>query len=109
MEFLRSLLRDHFIPVTASVAMGMLVWECVEVGRNDAANLVNAVFGARVLKRKAAIYLAGFAVILGATFASPVFPTSGCGCTPTREPRSPVRSAFPGSRCSSAVSSWLRE
>ena len=42
----------------------MMVWDCIEVGRNDAANLVNAVFGARVLKRKKAIIVAGIFVIL---------------------------------------------
>lgn len=53
----------------------MLVWNCFEVGRNDAANLVNAVFGSRVMKRKNAVYLAGIFVVLGATFSSPVMDT----------------------------------
>jgi len=61
------------------VALGMLIWDCVEVGRNDAANLVNAVFGARVLTRSAAVTLAGTAVVLGATFASPVMETARKG------------------------------
>ena len=35
-------------------ALVMLLWDTIEVGRNDAANLVNAVFGARVLTRRPA-------------------------------------------------------
>ena len=50
---------ELFIQVSAILAMGMLVWNCFEVGQNDAANLVNAVFGSRVLKRKKAVILAG--------------------------------------------------
>lgn len=53
----------------------MLVSACVEVGSNDAANLVNAVFGARILKRNQAVLLAGIFVVMGATFASPVMNT----------------------------------
>lgn len=53
-----------FIAVAAIIGLVMLVWDCIEVGRNDAANLVNAVFGARVLKRRAAVVIAGAAVIL---------------------------------------------
>lgn len=65
----------NFIPVVTLISLGMLVWACVEVGSNDATNLVNAVFGARVLKRKTAVLIAGIFVILGATFASPVMDT----------------------------------
>lgn len=65
--------------VAAVVAIGMLVWDCIEVGRNDAANLINAVFGSRVLTRRTAITLAGMAVLLGATFASPVMETARKG------------------------------
>lgn len=61
--------------VAVYVGLGMLVWDCVEVGRNDAANLINAVFGARVMRRRTAVYVAGAAVVLGATFASPVMET----------------------------------
>jgi phosphate/sulfate permease len=61
------------------VAVGMLLWDTIEVGRNDAANLVNAVFGARVLTRRAAVYLAGVAVILGAAASSPVLETARKG------------------------------
>ncbi len=64
-----------FIAIAAIVAMGLLVWDCFEVGRNDASNLVNAVFGARVLDRRKAILVAGLFVVLGATFSSPVMDT----------------------------------
>jgi phosphate/sulfate permease len=57
----------------------MLIWDCVEVGRNDAANLVNAVFGARVMRRRMAVMIAGAAVILGASFSSPVMETARKG------------------------------
>ncbi len=57
----------------------MLVWDCVEVGRNDAANLVNAVFGARVMRRQTAVLIAGTAVIVGASFSSPVMETARKG------------------------------
>ena len=65
----------NFVSVVTFVSLGMLVWACIEVGSNDAANLVNAVFGARVLRRKTAVFIAGSFVILGATFASPVMDT----------------------------------
>jgi len=68
-----------FLNVCVATALGMLVWDCIEVGRNDAANLVNAVFGARVMRRRVAVRLAGIAVILGATFASPVMETARKG------------------------------
>ena len=70
---------ESFLTAAVVVALIMLIWDCVEVGRNDAANLVNAVFGSRVMSRKAAVYLAGAAVILGATFASPVMETARKG------------------------------
>ena len=66
---------DLFVQVAVLTAMIMLVWNCFEVGRNDAANLVNAVFGSRVMRRKKAVLLAGVFVILGATFSSPVMDT----------------------------------
>lgn len=66
---------DLFLPISISMAMVLLVWNCFEVGRNDAANLVNAVFGSRVMSRKNAVYLAGIFVVLGATFSSPVMDT----------------------------------
>jgi phosphate/sulfate permease len=70
---------EHFLIVATVVAMALLVWDCVEVGRNDAANLINAVFGSRVLTREMAVALAGLAVLLGATFASPVMETARKG------------------------------
>ena len=53
----------------------MLIWNTIEVGRNDATNVVNAVFGARVLRRKMAARIAGVAVIFGALASSPVMET----------------------------------
>ncbi|MBN2326229.1 MAG: inorganic phosphate transporter [Candidatus Omnitrophica bacterium] len=61
------------------VAIGMLIWDTVEVGRNDATNIVNAVFGARVMKRKMAVRIAGLAVIIGAWASSPVMETARKG------------------------------
>ena len=61
------------------VALGMLAWDCIEVGKNDAANLINGVFGARVLSRRGAVWLAGAAVLMGAMFASPVMETARKG------------------------------
>ena len=66
---------DLFLECVTVIAMVFLVLSCVEVGSNDAAKLVNAVFGARVLKRKKAVIIAGLFVILGATFSSPVMDT----------------------------------
>lgn len=60
-------------------ALGMLAWDCLEVGKNDAANLINGVFGARVLSRRTAIWLAGAAVLLGVLFAAPVMETARNG------------------------------
>ncbi len=68
-----------FIALAAMVGVVMLVWDCIEVGRNDAANLVNAVFGARVLKRRTAVVIAGIAVVLGATFSESVMETARKG------------------------------
>ena len=61
------------------VAVGMLAWDCLEVGKNDAANLINGVFGARVLTRRTAVWLAGLAVLAGAMLASPVMETARKG------------------------------
>lgn len=68
-----------FLTIAAFIGLAMLVWDCVEVGRNDAANLVNAVFGARVMGRRRAVAIAAVAVILGATFSSPVMETARKG------------------------------
>jgi len=68
-----------FIAVAAFIGLGMLIWDCFEVGRNDAANLVNAVFGARVMSRRMAVAIAAVAVVLGATFSAPVMETARKG------------------------------
>ncbi len=68
-----------FIAIAAFLGLGMLIWDCFEVGRNDAANLVNAVFGARVMSRRKAVAIAAFAVVLGATFSAPVMETARKG------------------------------
>lgn len=70
---------DTFQLACLVLATGMLLWDTVEVGRNDAANLVNAVFGARVLQRRTAIIVAGIAVIAGATLSSDVIDTARKG------------------------------
>ena len=69
----------YFLWSVLVVAVGLLIWDTVEVGRNDAANLINAVFGARILSRKNAIRVAGAGVVLGAVFASPVIDTARKG------------------------------
>jgi len=58
------------------IAVGMLIWDTVEVGRNDAANLVNAVFGARILTRRTAVWIAGLGVLLGALASTEVMETA---------------------------------
>lgn len=74
-----------FLVGAAAVALGMLLWDTIEVGRNDAANLINAIFGARVLSRRNAVILAGVAVVLGAAASSPVMDTARKGIfDPTR-------------------------
>ena len=70
---------ELFLVVIVCGALIYLVWDCVEVGRNDAANLVNAVFGSRSLDRKKAVAIAGVAVVLGATFSAPVMETARKG------------------------------
>ncbi len=72
-------LPNSFQQVCLLVAIGMLIWDTVEVGRNDAANLVNAVFGSRVMSRRAAVLLAGVAVVAGATLSSEVINTARKG------------------------------
>ena len=64
----------HYI--VGAIALIMLIWNTVEVGRNDAANIVNAVFGARVMPRSKAVWIAGIAVIVGAMASSPVMETA---------------------------------
>lgn len=63
----------------AILAVVMLVWDTIEVGRNDAANIVNAVFGARIMTRQWAVRVAGIGVILGAWLASNVIETARKG------------------------------
>lgn len=70
---------DQFITIVTFLGLGLLVWDCVEVGRNDAANIVNAVFGSRILSRRTAVWLAGAAVVLGATASMPVMETARNG------------------------------
>ncbi|GAG20786.1 unnamed protein product, partial [marine sediment metagenome] len=61
------------------LGVGMLLWDTVEVGRNDAVNLTNAVYGARILSRRVVVAVAGVGVVLGATFASGVIETARKG------------------------------
>ncbi len=68
-----------FLFAAGAVALIMLLWDTVEVGRNDAANLVNAVFGSRVLARRTAVLIAGVAVVLGAAASSQVMDTARKG------------------------------
>lgn len=70
---------DWFVISALVVGVGMMIWDCIEVGRNDATNIINSVFGSRILSRRNAVWLAGLAVILGATFASPVMETARKG------------------------------
>ena len=73
------ILAGDFITIIAFLGLGLLVWDCLEVGRNDAANIVNAVFGSRILRRRTAVWIAGLAVILGASAATPVMETARKG------------------------------
>ena len=59
-----------FTTLLMVTAVGMLAWDCIEVGKNDAANLINGVFGARVMTHRTAVWLAGVAVLLGAMFSA---------------------------------------
>ena len=68
-----------FIYFTGAIAVGMLIWNTIEVGRNDAANIVNAVFGARVMSRRLAVLISGLAVIAGAIASSDVMETARKG------------------------------
>ena len=69
----------EFLLMAVGFGLLMLVIDSFEVGRNDAANLTNAVFGARVMPRRRAAVIAGIAVILGATFSAPVMETARKG------------------------------
>lgn len=70
---------DLFLYAAVGLGIFMLLWDTVEVGRNDAANLVNAVFGARILNRRTAVLIAGVGVVLGATFSEAVIETARKG------------------------------
>ena len=71
--------QDAFQVVCLVLALVLLLWDTIEVGRNDAANLVNAVLGARVLSRRTALLVAGAAVVLGAVLSSDVMDTARKG------------------------------
>lgn len=60
-------------------AVGMLLWDTIEVGRNDAANLVNAAYGARVLDLRKAVIVAGVGCVLGAYMGADVVDTARKG------------------------------
>ena len=68
-----------FLWAVLGLAIVMLFWNTIEVGRNDAANLVNAVFGSRVLTRAWAVRIAGIGVVLGATLGEGVVDTARKG------------------------------
>lgn len=70
---------NTFTAAAAVLAIGMLIWDTIEVGRNDAANIVNSVFGSRILSRKMAVRIAAIGVILGATLSSDVIETARRG------------------------------
>ena len=68
-----------FLWITLILAVVMLLWDTVEVGRNDAANLVNAAYGARVLTQKWAVVVAGSGCVIGAALSSDVVDTARKG------------------------------
>lgn len=70
---------SFYLWISLILAVGMLIWDTVEVGRNDAANLINAVYGARVLKARTAIWVAGLGAFLGAYMSAGVIDTARKG------------------------------
>ncbi len=68
-----------FIYAAGILAVVMMIWDTIEVGRNDAANIVNAVFGSRILSRRRAVQVAAIGVVLGAGFSSAVMETARKG------------------------------
>ncbi len=72
-------LPNVFQMVCLVLAVCLLLWDTVEVGRNDAANLVNAVLGSKVMARRSALFLAGIAVVCGAVMSSSVIDTARKG------------------------------
>ncbi len=83
-----------FLWASLLVAVVMLIWDTVEVGRNDAANLVNAVFGARILSRRNAVWVAGVGVVLGASMSSGVIETARKGIFDTASPDLVIQTAL---------------
>lgn len=70
---------NPFLLTALFVSLIMLLWDTIEVGKNDAANIVNSVFGARILTRRLAVGVAGVGVILGAYLSSDVIETARKG------------------------------
>ena len=70
---------DGFPLTCLILAVVLLLWDSIEVGRNDATNIVNAVFGARIMNRRKAVLLAGAAVVCGAVLSSDVIDTARKG------------------------------
>ena len=70
---------DPYLTCVALIALVMLLWDTIEVGRNDAANLVNAIFGARILSLRNAVFVAAVGVILGAAASNQVMETARKG------------------------------
>lgn len=70
---------SYFAIIAGVLAVIMLIWDTVEVGRNDAANIVNSVFGSRILGRRAAVRVAAVGVVMGATLSSEVIETARSG------------------------------
>jgi phosphate/sulfate permease len=66
---------DYFIYAIIFLSIPYLIISCVEVGSNDATNLVNPILGAKILNRKYAIIIAGIFVIMGAVSSSSVIDT----------------------------------
>ena len=66
---------DYFIYAIVFLSIPYLVVSCVEVGSNDATNLVNPILGAKILNRKYAIIIAGVFVVIGAASSSSVIDT----------------------------------
>ena len=70
---------NPFLGITLIFAVVMLIWDTIEVGKNDATNIINSVYGARILTRRWAIFIAGIGVILGAYLSSDVIETARKG------------------------------
>lgn len=68
-----------FVCIVLVLSVVLLLFDAIEVGRNDGTNIVNSVFGARILSRNWAIIVAGIGVVLGAYFSSDVMETARKG------------------------------